>query len=84
MAPILSVIFVAVQASGKLAQAMENISAISLAVENSIKEIRHYLDEDKVQEDEYIDIVGEGIWRIQWSFPSLHCEKSQRVILTTS
>ena len=39
---------------------MENISTISLAVENSIKEIRHYLDEDKGQEDEYIAIVGEG------------------------
>ena len=39
---------------------MENISTISLAVESSIKEIRHYLDEDKGQEDEYIAIVGEG------------------------
>ena len=39
---------------------MENISTISLAVENSIKEIRHYLDEDKEQEDEYVAIVGEG------------------------
>ena len=46
--------------ASKLAEAMERIASVSADVEASIKEIRHCLEDDKQQEEEYAAIVGQG------------------------
>ena len=46
--------------ASKLAEAMERIASVSTDVEASIKEIKHCLEDDKQQEEEYAAIVGQG------------------------